>query len=76
MQIRMLKAADTGSTEEVVLAILQQSGPQTLDALSSATGLAWEQMFSAVDRLSRSGSVALRHDRPCEYHVSIGRGAR
>ena len=72
MQLRTLQAAAPGNTDDIVLAILRQSGPQTMEALSAATGLEWEQMFSVVDRLSRSGSVALNHDRPCEYRVSIG----
>ena len=73
MRLRTLRSAETGNTDEVVLAILRQSGPQTLETLSVATGIEWEQTFAIVDRLSRSGSVSLRHDRPCEYHVSIGR---
>jgi predicted transcriptional regulator len=62
--------------EDVILAILRQAGPQTLDSLSSATSLEWGQTFSIVDRLSRAGVIALRQCGRGEYRVSLGQSAR
>jgi len=73
MQLRPLRSLSGKQTDEdMVLAILRQTGPQTLDDLSSTTGLDWGQTFSVIDRLSRSGSVALHRGSRCEYHVSLG----
>jgi len=63
-------------TEDMVLAILRQAGPQTLDRLSSVAGLDWGQTFLVIDRLSRVGSVTLRRGGRCEYHVFLGQEAR
>jgi hypothetical protein len=76
MQLRTLRASAAGRTDEVVLAILRQAGPQTLDALASATGLEWAQTFATVDRLSRAGSIALHRAGACGYRASLGSPAR
>jgi hypothetical protein len=75
MQLRRLESSNTERTDETVLAILRQDGPQTLDTLSAATGLEWGQTFLIVDRLSRVGSVSLRRAGACEYRISVGIGA-
>jgi hypothetical protein len=62
------------STDERLLESLQ-SGPQTLENLSSIPGLDWAQVFMAIDRLSRAGAVSLQRIRRCEYQVSLARTA-
>jgi hypothetical protein len=72
----MLRSADAGQPDDLVLAILRQTGPQTLDTLSSVTGFEWGQTFSIVDRMSRAGSIALRRAGACEYQISVGNSGR
>lgn len=59
------------STDERLLAVLRQSGPQTLDTLARLPGLSMAQILLAVDRLSRAGAVALRQMPNREYQVVI-----
>lgn len=59
-----------GKNDDMVLTILQKTGPQTMETLSSASGLQWQQVFLVIDRLSRAGLVALRQVRPCLYEVA------
>lgn len=47
-------------TDEKIIAALKKSGPLTIEAMSSIPGMSWVRVFSAVDRLSRSGVVSLR----------------
>lgn len=47
-------------TDEKIVAALKMSGPLTIEEMSSIPGMSWVQVFSAVDRLSRSGVVSLR----------------
>lgn len=75
MARHVFKPTLLGGSDEVVLITLQTKGPQTMEALASVTGLEWEQVFLALDRLSRSGSVSLQYVRPCEYRVSINPAA-
>jgi len=63
------------STEEQLLSALRGGGPQTIEMLASLPGLSWPQVFMAVDRLSRSGTVSLRPTGRGEYQVSINRAA-
>ena len=50
---------------------LKRRGAQTMEGLSSLTGIGWAQVFLAVNRLSRIGKVSLTPVRPCEYRISI-----
>jgi hypothetical protein len=50
---------------------LKRRGAQTMEGLSSLTGIGWAQVFLSVDRLSRIGKVSLTPVRPCEYRISI-----
>ena len=47
-------------TDEKIIAALKRSGPLTIEEMSSIPGMSWVLVFSAVDRLSRSGAVSLR----------------
>ncbi len=55
-----------------MLGVLKKTGDQTMEGLSTLTGIGWAQVFMSVDRLSRIGKVSLRPIRPCEYRISIG----
>jgi hypothetical protein len=54
-----------------MLGTLKRRGGQTMEGLSSLTGIGWAQIFLSVDRLSRIGRVSLTPVRPCEYRISI-----
>jgi len=47
-------------TDEKIIAALKKNGPLTIEEMSSMPGMSWVRVFSAVDRLSRSGAVSLR----------------
>lgn len=55
-----------------MLGMLKKEGPQSLDGLTTLTGIGWAQVFMSVDRLSRMGRVSLLPVRPCGYRISIG----
>jgi hypothetical protein len=57
-------------SEARLVAALRRSGPQTLEALSSLSGLSFSQVFLAIDRLSRRGSVSLQRLPSYQYQVS------
>jgi hypothetical protein len=57
--------------DRVMLSALKRRGGQSLEGLSSMTGIGWAQVFLSVDRLSRIGRVSLTPVRPCEYRISI-----
>lgn len=44
---------------------------QVEDILRRLTGFTWNQVFSAIDRMSRDGRLALQRPARCEYEVSI-----
>jgi hypothetical protein len=52
--------------------VLKKKGAQSMEGLSTLTGIGWAQVFMSVDRLSRIGKVSLTPVRPCEYQISIG----
>ncbi|HXX73915.1 MAG TPA: hypothetical protein VEI50_02185 [Nitrospiraceae bacterium] len=54
-----------------MLGVLKKKGAQSLEGLSTLTGIGWGQVFMSVDRLSRVGKVSLTPVRPCEYRISI-----
>lgn len=49
---------------------------QVEDILRRLTGFTWNQVFSALDRMSRDGRLALQRLARCEYEVSIIPGRR
>lgn len=55
-----------------MLGVLKKRGAQSMEGLSTLTGIGWAQVFMSVDRLSRIGKVSLTPVRPCEYRISIG----
>ena len=57
--------------DRAMLSTLKRRGAQSLEGLSSLTGIGWAQVFLSVDRLSRIGRVSLTPVRPCEYRISI-----
>ena len=54
-----------------MLGVLKKKGAQSMEDLSTLTGIGWTQVFKSVDRLSRIGRVSLTPVRPCEYRISI-----
>ena len=52
--------------------VLKKKGAQSMEGLSTLTGIGWAQVFMSVDRLSRIGKVSLTPVRPCQYRISIG----
>jgi hypothetical protein len=54
-----------------MLGVLKKKGAQSMEGLSTLTGIGWAQVFMSVDRLSRIGKVSLIPIRPCEYRISI-----
>ena len=54
-----------------MLGVLKKKGAQSMEGLSTLTGIGWAQVFMSVDRLSRIGKVSLIPVRPCEYRISI-----
>jgi len=52
--------------------LFKKTGAQSMEGLSTLTGIGWAQVFMSVDRLSRIGKVSLTPVRPCEYRISIG----
>jgi len=55
-----------------MLGVLKKNGAQSMEGLSTLTGIGWAEVFMSVDRLSRIGKVSLTSVRPCEYRISIG----
>jgi len=59
------------SLDEWVLAVLREHGTQTLDNLAMLLRpVNWGRLFLAVDRLSRSGKVALWSPGFGEYFIT------
>lgn len=65
------QAVTLRSVDRTMLWALKRRGAQTMEGLSSLTGIGWAQVFLSVDRLSRIGKVSLTPVRPCEYRISI-----
>ena len=61
----------THSVDRTRLGAIKKNGAQSLDGLSTLTGIGWAQIFMSVDRLSRIGRLSLTPVRPCEYRISI-----
>ena len=59
--------------ESAILEMLQRRGPCSLDELyQGLSDYSWNQVFAAIDRLSRNGHLALRRPGRFDYLVSIG----
>jgi hypothetical protein len=61
----------TQSVDRKMLGVIKRNGAQSMDGLSTLTGIGWTQIFMSVDRLSRIGKLSLTPVRPCEYRISI-----
>ena len=59
--------------ESAILETLERRGPCSLDELYQAlSDYSWNQVFAAVDRLSRNGRLLLCRAGRFDYQVSIG----
>jgi hypothetical protein len=60
------------TAEEVVLDMLQTTGPCYLDDLViQLPSLSWSEVFVAVDRMSRDGRLFLRRLARSTYYVAL-----
>lgn len=60
------------SAEEVVLDMLQRTGPCYLDDLViQLPNLSWNEVFVAVDRMSRDGRLFLRRLARSTYYIAL-----
>jgi hypothetical protein len=60
------------STEEVVIEILQRTGPCSLDDLvRSLPYLTWGEVFVAVDRMSRKGRLWVQQLGYSTYQIAL-----
>jgi hypothetical protein len=51
---------------------LARAGTCSLDQLTTLLpGYSWGQVFAAVDRMTREGSVTLKHPAPFRYLLSL-----
>jgi hypothetical protein len=52
--------------------VLRRGGPHTVDALQQTMAdVSWSQLFLAIDRLSRSGEIALWRTREGDYRAVL-----
>lgn len=60
------------SLESAIQQQLSQVGTCSLEELAFLLpGYSWAQVFSAVDRLTREGTIALNHPAPFRYLLSL-----
>ncbi len=60
------------SIESAIRQQLGRVGACSLDELAALLpGYSWAQVFSAVDRMTREGTVALKHPGPLRYLLSL-----
>ena len=71
MRTQTRQAVAFHPVDRTMLWTLKRSGAQTMEELSTLTGIGWAQVFLSVDRLSRIGKVSLTPLRPCDYRISI-----
>jgi hypothetical protein len=65
--------AYTVFVESAIRTELTSRGPCTLEALlQRLSQFSWNEVFAAIDRLSREGRLVLRHPTRFNYEVSIG----
>ena len=60
------------TVDRSMLGVLKKKSAQSMEGISTLTGIGWAQVFMSVERLSRIGKVSLTPVRPCEYRISIG----
>ncbi len=61
-----------GDIEREIFQALVRMGPCAFEDLVRALpSYSWNQVFAAVDRLSREGTLRLSHPARCDYQVSI-----
>jgi hypothetical protein len=69
--------ACTGEVEKDILEDLEGKGPCSIDEmLAHLPGYTWNQVFSAVDRLSRNAQVTLQHHSRFGFHISLAQVSR
>ncbi|HXX74039.1 MAG TPA: hypothetical protein VEI50_02815 [Nitrospiraceae bacterium] len=71
MNIMSLERTDRSASEQRLLEVLRENGPQTLESLCTLPDMSWAQVLMAVDHLSRSREVAIELIAPSEYQVSL-----
>ena len=71
MRTHTRQALTSNPVDRTMLSMLKRRGAQTMEGLSTLTGIGWAQVFLSVDRLSRIGKVSLTPVRSCEYRISI-----
>ena len=60
--------------DDAILKLLDQHESATIDLLMGWLSLSWEQVFSTVDRLSRSGAVRLTRVGTMYYIEKVKKG--
>ncbi len=64
--------AQVNAIESAIHQQLARAGTCSLDELAALLpGYSWAQVFAAVDRLTRQGTLALKHPAPFRYLLSI-----
>lgn len=64
--------ARTGEVEKDILRDLERRGPCSIEEMvTHLPGYTWNQVFSAVDRLSRNAEVTLQHPSLFEYRIAL-----
>jgi hypothetical protein len=64
--------ANTGEVEHDILQDLERRGPCSIEEMvAHLPGYTWNQVFSAVDRLSRNAKVRLQRPSRFGYHISL-----
>lgn len=59
------------TSQERLLEVLREKGPQTLDHLCELPDLNWAQVLLAVDHLSRAREISIEPIGQREYRVSL-----
>lgn len=64
--------AQAYAIESAIYQQLDRIGTCSLDELATLLpGYSWAQVFAAVDRLTREGTVILQHPAPSHYLLSL-----
>lgn len=64
--------ASSGEVEHDILQDLERRGPCSIEEMvTHLSGYTWNQVFSAVDRLSRCAKVTLQHPSRFGYQISL-----
>ncbi len=65
-------------TQDIDQAIIEEltalGACQVEEMVERLTGFTWNQVFAAIDRLSRDGTLALQHPARFGYEISITSG--